>query len=186
MNASWVCARCSLVPSKICSRNVLRLHCLPLPVIVTCSPLWTDKFESKCCDSHCFVCQPGCAGAKASLNRVVAMRMMWPTCLLVSLPLMVSGEGETLTSLQHQSCLCVVTNDICKFPPEESETREAGSSTGVSDNHSCTVPSTSQWHLMKPDASAERRVEARLPCVEHHLSAVVARVPISEWRHRSN
>ena len=28
------------VPSKIWSRNVLRLHCLPLPVIVTCWPLW--------------------------------------------------------------------------------------------------------------------------------------------------
>ena len=111
----------------------------------------------------------------------VLQRFPQPSPQQVSQPRMVSGEGEK-TSLQHQSCLC----DMCKLLQKSlKHVRQV--------EHGRLRQPLVHGSVDLPVALDEARCigrkarrSAHLPSVEHRLSAVVARVPMWEWRRKSN
>ena len=70
-------------------------------------------------------------------------RFPQPSQQQVSQPKMVSGDGETDTNLQHQSCLCVCCNERhLEVTPKELETREA--------SRARASPTTTQARARRP------------------------------------
>ena len=86
--------------------------------------------------------------------------------------------------------VCSVTNDICKLFKKEHETREGSRAGRLRQplvhglvDLSPLPPTVALDEARCIGRTARRR--AHVPSVEHHLSAVIVRVPKVEWRRRS-
>ena len=82
--------------------------------------------------------------------------------------------------------VCVVTNDICKL---HRKSLKHARQVEYGRLRQPLVHSPVDLPVALDEARCtgrKARRNAHLPSVEHHLSAVVARVPLAEWRRRSN
>ena len=81
---------------------------------------------------------------------------------------------------KNKSATSVMLVRHVQVTPKESETREASRARASPTSTRARCPSTSQWHLMKPECIGRkaRRSARTCPASSTILSAVVARVPI--------